>query len=379
MGPCIEIDHNFWNTLALKKQKLLYILHDIQIGGVEVALLSAIPDLHSHFELKVMVLGSIDSNMTEHLSSEQKACLIPFDYKLSKYPLVIPKMVRFILRFAPDIMICTLWRASLLGVIAKKLSPRLRFVSFIHNTAFFHRFDRLFSQAAIRHADAIFTDSRATAAFVAQRFAPSVPIEVISFFTNHSPEFKAAPPLNNQDVRFMFLGRISAVKNLPLAIDTIRFLTDRGYHVSLDVYGRDDGMLETISEYIRNKQLEDRVRYQGEVNGDRKTETFRNHHFLIQLSANEGMAMSVAEAMQNGVVCFVTPVGEIPNYATDMRTAIFADISTAGAFGNSLKKLESVIADPLVYDRISSGSYESLKTAGTYSESLIRSILKIRG
>ena len=110
----------------MKPQKLLYILHDIQIGGVEVALLSAIPELNRQFDLKVMVLGTVDTNITSHLTSEEKACLVPFDYKLSMYPLVIPKMIRFILRFAPDVMICSLWRASLLGVMAKKLRPRLQ-------------------------------------------------------------------------------------------------------------------------------------------------------------------------------------------------------------------------------------------------------------
>lgn len=371
----IEIIHTtFKNTLALKTQKLLYILHDVQIGGVEVALLSALPELNRQFDLKVMVLGTIDDDMTRHLSPKERACLIPFDYKLSMYPLAIAKMIRFILNFAPDVMICSLWRASLLGIIVKKLRPKLRFISFVHNTAFFHRFDRLFSHTAIHHADVVFTDSRATATFVAERFKPSVPVKVISFFTSHSPDFKTALPLNSQDVRFLFLGRINTVKNLPLAIDTIRYLSDRGYNASLDIYGRDDGMLETVTEYIRANQLESRVRFLGEVNGSRKLEIFRNYNFLIQLSANEGMAMSVAEAMQNGLACFVTAVGEIPNYATDMETAIFADISTAEAFGNSLKKLEFVIADPHLYDRISSDSYEGFKTVDTYSESLIRGI-----
>lgn len=358
----------------MKTQKLLYILHDVQIGGVEVALLSALPELNRQFDLKVMVLGSIDPNMTSHLTAGEKACLVPFDYKLVMYPLVISRMIRFILRFDPDVVIGSLWRASLLGIIAKKLRPKLHFISFIHNTAFFHRLDLLFNQAAINYADAIFTDSQATATFVTNRFKPSVPVEVISFFTNPSPDFKTAPALDTQDVRFMFLGRINPVKNLPLAVDTIRYLADRGYNVSLDIYGRDDGMLESVTEYIRASQLESRVRFLGEVNGSRKLEIFRNYNFLIQLSANEGMAMSVAEAMQNGLACFVSAVGEIPNYATDMKTAIFADISTTEAFGASLKKLESVIADPDLYDLISSNSYEGFKTVGTYSESLIRGI-----
>ncbi|GGM77314.1 hypothetical protein GCM10010967_06150 [Dyadobacter beijingensis] len=361
----------------MKRNKLLYILHDIQIGGVEVALLSAVPELSKRFDLKIMVLGSIDANMTSHLTPAEKACFHTFDSPLGLYPITIFKMIGFIRRFAPDMLICSLWRASLLGIITKSLRPETRFVSFVHNTAFFHRLDRIFTQTAIRKADAVFTDSRATADFVKASFKPAIPVNVISFFITESPEIKTAPALDHRTIRFMFLGRINPVKNLPLAIDTIQYLSDRGYDATLDIYGRDDGMLATVNDYIRARQLEDRIQFRGEVNSSQKLEAFKNHHFLIQLSANEGMAMSVAEAIQNGLVCFVTAVGEIPNYATDMQTAVFADISTPEAFRLSLQKLETVVADADLYDRISSDGYAGFRQVGTYSESLIENIDEI--
>lgn len=358
----------------MKRTRLLYILHDIQIGGVEVALLSAIPELNKQFELKIMALGSVNEAMTAHLTPEEKACIHTFDYSLKWYPAAIFKMLGFIFRFAPDVMICSLWRASLVGATAKMLRPNLRLISFIHNTRFFHKFDELFSKRAIRHADAVFTDSEATAVFVRTLFRPAVPVKVISFFTSPSPSQKNALPLDNQDVRFMYLGRINAVKNLPLAVDTIKYLTDRGINASLDIFGRDDGMLDTVMQQVRASDLHKKVQFKGEVNGARKLETFPKYNCLIQLSTNEGMAMSVAEAMQNGLVCFVTAVGEIPNYAKDMETAVFADISTTQTFEESLKKLETVVTNPVLYDRISSNSYAGFKTVGTYQDSLIRAI-----
>ena len=358
----------------MKRKKVLYILHDIAIGGVEVALLSAIPELNRQFELRIMVLGKVDDKMTAHLTADEKSCLYTFDYPLPLYPAVIPKMISFILGFDPDVMICSLWRASMLGTIAKKIRPRLKFVSFLHNTAFFHRLDRMFSVAAIRKADVIFTDSNATADFVKQKFFPVSPVNVISFFTNRSPEARSAPPFDHSEVKFMFLGRINAVKNLPLAVDAVEYLRAKGHHVTLDIYGRDDGMLQSVLQYIKNKNLEDVIRFAGEVNAKQKQIAFGEHHFLIQLSANEGMAMSVAEAMQNGLVCFVTPVGEIPNYATDMKTAIFADISTPETFRESLEKLETVLRDAKVYNAISGDSYIGFKNVNTYSESLVQRI-----
>jgi glycosyltransferase involved in cell wall biosynthesis len=172
----------------------------------------------------------------------------------------------------------------------------------------------------------------------------------------------------------MFLGRINAVKNLPLAVDAVEYLRSKGHHVVLDIYGRDDGMLQSVLQYIKNKNLEEVIRFAGEVNAAQKQKAFGEHHFLIQLSANEGMAMSVAEAMQNGLVCFVTPVGEIPNYATDMKTAIFADISTPETFRESLEKLETVLRDANIYNAISGDSYASFRNVNTYSESLVQQI-----
>lgn len=358
----------------MKRKKVLYILHDIEIGGVEVALLSAIPELNRQFELKIMVLGKVNARMIAHLTPEEKSLFCTFGYPLALYPAAIFKMISFILSFSPDLIICSLWRASLLGIIAKKIRPRIKFVSFLHNTAFFHRFDRMLSIAAIQRADVIFTDSNATADFVREKFAPRTRVDVISFFTNRSPAEKTAPSLDPGNVKFMFLGRINAVKNLPMAIDAIEYLRSNGREVTLDIYGRDDGMLPTVLQYINSKKLEDVVRFCGEVNAMQKQQAFGEHHFLIQLSANEGMAMSVAEAMQNGLVCFVTPVGEIPNYAGDMKTAIFADISTPGTFRASLEKLETVLDDPSLYRAISESSYGGFRKVGTYAESLVQQI-----
>ena len=46
-------------------------------------------------------------------------------------------------------------------------------------------------------------------------------------------------------------------------------------------------------------------------------ELVKDNSFFIQLSSYEGMAMSVVESMQLGLVPIVTNVGEIENYCTD--------------------------------------------------------------
>ncbi len=363
----------------LKKRTLLYIIHDIQLGGVEVALVSAIPKLSEHYDLTVAVLGQIDPKMISHLSDSQKSCFKTFDYPLISYPFNIFRIAFSLLKMKPDIMISSLWRASLAGRIVKAIDRTIVFIPFIHSTTFFHLCDKIFTLLAIRSADQVFTDSSAATNFIQKEHSPGCPVTAISFFTQKSPAEKSNPPLSGDVIRFMFLGRLNPVKNLPLAIDTIGALRSRGLNAHLDIFGRDDGMLADIQKHIARNNLQSFVKFQGELNADQKMQAFREHHFLIQLSFREGMAMSVAEAMQNGLVCFVTPVGEIQNYAEDMHTAVFANTGSEEEWAASLEKLETCASDPIMYQQIANNCFEHFKEVVTYADSLTAAIDQISG
>jgi glycosyltransferase involved in cell wall biosynthesis len=357
----------------LKKARLVYLLHDIQVGGVEIALVSAIPALYQNFDLKVIVLGKIDQKMIGDLSEDERACFKNFAYPLYAYPILLFAMAYYVIRLNPKVMIGSLWRASLLGVLVKFLYPRVRFISFVHSTKFFHRFDRLCTKAALLSADEIFTDSTATTLFVRDQVKRDIEITTISFFINPSPAQKTNPPIEGK-IRFMFLGRLNKVKNLTRTIDAMKYLTDRGIDISLDLYGPDDGMLKTVLEHVRTNQMESAVKYQGEANARQKRTAFGEHHFLIQLSSHEGMAMSVAEAMQHGVVFFVTPVGEIRNYARDMETAVFADIWDDSGWKKSLENIVHLISNPTQYEHISNNCFHQFQYKEIFSSSLTKAI-----
>jgi glycosyltransferase involved in cell wall biosynthesis len=145
-------------------------------------------------------------------------------------------------------------------------------------------------------------------------------------------------------------------------------------NVTLDIYGKDDGERHSLEKQIETLNLSSFIRFKGEIHAAEKLKLFKQYNFLIQLSSREGMAMSVAEAMQNGMVCIVTPVGEISNYARDMETAIFIDVSSKEKWRQSLDKIEAVINDEVIYNRISNNSYEKFRNVKTYSDSLIEEL-----
>lgn len=363
------------------KKRLVYILHDIEIGGVEVALLSAIPKLSEKYKLKVIVLGKVNTQLITHFTEEQKSVFHCFSYPLYLYPFYINRIVKFILTLEPDILISSLWRALMIGRFVKKRQTSIQFYSFIHSVTFFHYLSEKFSVQAMRQSDTILTDSESSYQFVKNNFTLKCPIRKVSFLTHKSPQYMERRDLSgNQEIRFLFLGRLDKVKNLPLIIKAISYLKNQGYQVALDIFGRRENAYNEAEAIVKEKGLEDNVSFKGEIQPNDKFNLFSQYDFYIQLSSVEGMAMSVAEAMQYGLPCIVTPVGEIVNYSKDMESAIFIDILNPNNWIPSLQKIEQVIHNKELYQKISKISWNNFQDKKVYADSLIENIeIELKG
>jgi cellulose biosynthesis protein BcsQ len=78
--------------------------------------------------------------------------------------------------------------------------------------------------------------------------------------------------------------------------------------------------------------------------------------------------------MQNGLVCLVTPCGEIGNYSQDMVSAIHLNISEKDGLLESINKIKLVIRDKDLYNNISNNAFTRFNNQLTYKESLKESI-----
>lgn len=360
-------------------RKLVYILHGVEVGGVEVALISAIPLLCVKFDLKVIVLGKINSQLIQHLTSKEQSVFVSFDYSLITYPSKLNIIVNYILALKPEIVISSLWRASWIGRIVKKKYSDIIYISFIHSVKFFHFLDAFFSRNAINSADAIFVDSQSTQEFVEKIINNKKCINKISFLTVETPrENKVLKTNYNIDgaIKIMFLGRINKVKNLPFTIKFIKSLIDAKQNIYLDIYGRDDndGDYQVVEKMILDYNLKDRISFKGEINPNARFDLFKDYNFFIQLSLIEGMAMSVVEAMQNGLIPIVTPVGEIPNYSTDMISAIYLNDRSALSIEEAKQKVIKTINNSILYNKISNNSFLQFKDQEIFRESIVRNI-----
>ena len=105
--------------MMLGKKRLLYIIHDLKVGGVETAFLSSLEQLNQSFDLAIIVLGTISKQLLPSVEKVKGIKIFYFNHPLYQYPLYFYKVIRWAKSFAPDVTISSLWRSSLADVNKK--------------------------------------------------------------------------------------------------------------------------------------------------------------------------------------------------------------------------------------------------------------------
>jgi len=219
-----------------------------------------------------------------------------------------------------DLLIVSLWRAYIVGILAKLFKPKLKLIVFIHVQKDVHWLDYLFSRLAIFLATEVWADSKASLRLRFPRLNPDK-CRVISFVTHH---FKALP-MKAVSPDFIFWGRMSLQKNIDRSL---RIFGDVYRHIPTArfwIIGPDGGELSALKRLCNTLELSDSVVFLGEMNFDEIIQYAQQASFYLQTSEFEGMAMSVVEAMQLGLVPVVTPVGEIGSYCKHGQNALVVE------------------------------------------------------
>jgi len=327
--------------------KIVHLIPYDAIGGVEVAAGSMPGGEYPRFEFRQDVIFP-SANAGKGRGSTFNP--IPFLRSIRKY-----------LDDDVDILVVSLWRAALVGLCARLLRPGLKLVVFIHNARDAHVVDYLVTRLAVRCADRVWSDSEAswrnrlspqqlpkprTISFVARRIAPL-------------PEPSLAP-------EFLFWGRISSQKDLPRALALFAGVYRRYPNARYHVIGPDGGQLAQVQQLCRTLEIASAVVFYGPRDFAGIRGIAADKCFYLQTSVYEGMAMSVVEAMQLGLVPVVTPAGEVGNYCLHDRNAILVQ-EDAQAVQDIIRLMEN----PAHYAALRAAAIAQWAHARLYRESIV--------
>lgn len=353
-----------------KRIKIFHIIHTLKIGGVETAALSSLETLNNYYDFRLLIIDK-DFSKIEIPASIRPFVVIfggknPIDlvnyYKIGKY----------IQQEKPNIVISSLWRSVVAVILSKLIYKNFIWISFFHSTIFKHSWDKIFNKIGFKFANYILVDSKKAQEFVTQ-WVSIQKVSIISFLIQknqilHNLKFK--------NLKMVYIGRINPMKGIEIGIKLQHYLLNHfNIEVPFDIYGPDEGNLETLKALSHDLGVVN-FKYCGVLPPHKVSETLSQYTLFFQASEYEGMAMSVVEAMQQGLVCIVTPVGEIQNYTQHLSSAIHLNTQNDLSVQDSFKVIGNVLQDQFFLQKLSKNAKTQFINYPTYTESLLSFLQK---
>lgn len=121
----------------------------------------------------------------------------------------------------------------------------------------------------------------------------------------------------------LFLGRIGERKGVYDLIDVLKIIKKETSNWTLNVGG--DGEVEKLKSIIKHENLDNNIKYVGWISGEDKEKLLRISNIYILPSYNEGMPMSVLEAMAYKNITISTNVGGIPKVIDNNNNGFLID------------------------------------------------------
>ena len=339
-------------------KKIIHLAPRNGIGGVESAVRSMEKVKHDTIDFKVDYIVRVVANARSWHN------LVAF---ISPIPLLLA--VRRIISNDADVLIASLWRSAIVGILVKCLRPKIKLIIFIHSATDFHWLDFIVTRLAMGFALEVWADSDAS---LRERFPRLDPekCRVISFITRR---FEALPA-HEARPDFIFWGRIRAEKGLDHALRIFAEVMKQYPDARFWIIGPDEGLLQTTQQLSKSMDLMDNVFFLGpatlaelEVNALKAT-------FYLQTSLYEGMAMSVVEAMQMGLVPIVTPVGEIPAYCGHDFNALIVKSDQ-----QVVENVRGLLDCDKKYQNIRKNAIATWKDAPLYADSVLQACEELFG
>jgi len=179
-------------------------------------------------------------------------------------------------------------------------------------------FIKLISKFSYKNADKIFVATAHDKSIAAQVF--KVDEARITLRPNwiDTDIFK---PLDVQDTkgRLLFVGRLSAQKNLKMLIDACA-----AEGIGLDIYGNGE-MRAELESYAKSQNAD--VAFMGAVANDALPDIYNTYRAYVLCSHYEGNPKTLLEAMACGALCVGTKVDGIDNVLTHEKTGLLCDNS----------------------------------------------------
>lgn len=239
------------------------------------------------------------------------------------------------------------WRKSILASLGRSFG--IPVILHLHGseTKLFYNSLPAFAQRLISRqltlASAVLVLSESWRLFVLE-VAPKAHVIVLPNYVE-LPE-PAARPINNAKINVLFLGLVGDRKGVYDLIEAFAAAVKNVPQLFLRIGGNGD--VDKAKALIRKLGLEANIECLGWVSGEAKIDLLREADIFVLPSYNEGLPVSILEAMSWSIPVITTTVGGIPELIEDRVNGFLISPGNISALQNLLEQLGS---DPAIRRR----------------------------
>lgn len=139
--------------------------------------------------------------------------------------------------------------------------------------------------------------------------------------------------------KILFLGRVGERKGVYDIIKLVPKIIERYSDAEFIIAG--DGEVEQIRKLVEEKQLDNNVKILGWTSGEDKINLIREATIYLLPSYNEGMPISILEAMANQLPIVSTIIGGIPQLVKDGEEGYLFEAGDLNGFEKAIEKVLS--------------------------------------
>lgn len=145
--------------------------------------------------------------------------------------------------------------------------------------------------------------------------SPLANVEILSNYVQMPNTHNQVDKAKNNKTKILFLGYLGKRKGLYDLLPAFKFVIDKGLNAELILGG--NGEIDKLKDLAHELKIDKHVDFVGWVSGKEKVRLLQEADIFVLPSHNEGLPMSLLEAMSHTLPVVTTFVGGIPELVRD--------------------------------------------------------------
>ena len=326
-----------------KKPRAIYLINSFNSGGAERGVLSLLESgFFNGVDLDLITIHKGSGPLLQEIKQKGFECNIHICSQSES--LTITSMLRTfyfvflqLLKHRYRFIMLSLIQANLIGLTLACLLPRIRVITFAHNTQFsrgiYSRLLKVFS----RRIDVCLYDDEETMLAYKNMLVNKASRQWI-YAPLHSVVDEPLPTRNvdSKVIKILSVGRLNKQKNYLQAIEAVRILVKHGLNVELHIAG-EGAQRGELEDKIKEHRLQQQVKLLGFIQD--WSHLAKDMHLYLLASTHEGMSISTIEAMSLALPVVASNVGGVKSYGVHQGNMLKVMNPVAEEFAAAIERL----------------------------------------